>query len=546
MRTNVYSKILIAGTILLLGACSKKETSNPNQPSHGAKIMLNTNAGELSQRISTDSAGVLSLYQPNSHARLHGKDSTAYPYPLELIAEVTPPEYQGQYLQATHVAINRDFAYVSYNTAGDKYLGGIDVFNISHAARPQLVAEAIFPSMDISAVAYDQNRLFVAGASDMSQNPGLTSPAMWGYVNLNNGIPSQDFKFYSLSGEVGTDIAVYDGKIFVTSGSNGSFNVYNESDMSLLKSIALSDLRSVAVTAGKVAVLSGTDGVNVYDINSYNSLSSFSFGQDIPGSKRTMDFNGDNLIIAAGKKGIEYYNAGSGSQINEITLPVSISGVNPDDIVTNAVSNNNGLILSANGAAGVYVCNVDNTSQNLALVGAVDLDGSANYVKSKGDYIFVATGTGGLQILKLTRPDSTFTSCDSYPAYTGSANLNVNSGNNFKYRGSAAMQNVNVNGQLTFCGSMSVSNALNINSGGLFNMNGALSFGQSRSNTLYINKNAILYVQGTLTIYGNLTLNGGTLQLADGAVVSVYGKVTKNAGSKIVGNNFTDTFGNVK
>lgn len=501
--------------------------------------------GELNKRISTDSAGVLSIQQPaGSHAREGEKDSTAYPYPLELIAEVAPPEYKGQTLRATHVAIDGDYAYVSYNVEGEKYLGGIDVFNISSAANPKLIAEAIFPSTDISSIAVDKNRLYLAGASDVDQNADLPSPGIWGYVELKNNIPAEDFNFFSLAAKVGTDIAVSNGKVYVTSGATGSFDVYNESDQKQLKSMDIKDLRSVAVNTDKVAVLSGMTGVNVYDINSYNGISQFSFGQDIPESKRTMDFNGDNLIIAAGKKGIAYYNANTGSAINNIPLPTSIDDVDPDNIVTNAVSNNKGLVLSANGAAGIYVCNID--KEKLALVGALDLKGSANYVKSKGDYIFVATGKGGLQILKLTRPDGTFASCESYPAYNGNAYLNVNSGEDLKFRGSAALKSVNVNSKLTFCGSMSVYEGLNINSNGVFNMNGALSFGQNKNNTIYINSNAMLYVQGTLTIYGNLTLNGGTLKLADGAVVTVYGKVTKNSGSKIEGSNFTDTFGNVK
>lgn len=542
---NIHYQVLAIGAIFLLGACSKKDSTNPNPPSKDSKIILNTNTGELNKRINTDSAGVLSLQPPSrSHARDGVKDSTAYPYPLELIAEVTPPEYKGQTLRATHVAIDGNYAYVSYNVEGEKYLGGIDVFDITSAASPKLVAEAIFPSTDISSIAFDKNRLYVAGASDVDQNTDLKSPGIWGYVDLKNNIPSEDFKFFSVSGKVGTDIAVSNGKVYVTSGATGSFDVYNESDQKKLESIDTKDLRSVAVNTGKVAVLSGVTGVDVYDINNYKSISNFSFGQDIPASKRTMDFNGDNLIIAAGKKGIEYYNAKDGSQINNIPLPSSIDGVDPENIVTNAVSNNNGLILSANGAAGIYVCNVD--KDKLALVGALDLKGSSNYVKSKGDYIFVATGKGGLQILKLTRPDGTFSSCESYPAYNGNAYLNVNSGDDMKYRGSAALKSVNVNAKLTFCGSMSIYDGLNINSGGTFNMNGALSFGQNKNNTIYINSNATLFVQGTLTIYGNLTLNGGTLKLADGAVVTVYGKVTKNSGSKIEGDNFTDTFGNVK
>ncbi len=543
-----YFSIIALGALLLLGACSKKDTPNPSQNSNDPKIILNTNSKQLSQRISTDSAGVLRLYQPlNSIARDHKDDSTAYHYPLALIATVAPPEYKGHTLQATHVDINGNYAYVSYNVKGPTYLGGIEVIDISNAAAPEILEQAILPSTDISAVVYDPNhdRLYGAGASDMGQNSDLTSPGVWGYVNLQNGALTSDLNLFNIAGQVGTDIAVQGGKIYVTSGDEGTFKVFNEAGLDELNSFAIGDLRSVAVSSESVAVLSGTEGVKVLNAQNYNNISSFNFGPDIPESKRTMDFNGNNLVIAGGKKGIEYYNATTGSQINSIPLLGSMEGIDPDDIVTNAVSNNDGLILAANGAAGVYAC--EEEQGKLALVGAIDLSGSANYVKSKGDYIFVATGTGGLKILKIIRPEGAFTSCDSYPQYEGNKNLNVNSGQDLKYSGSAALENVNVNSKLTFCGAMTVYNSLNINSDGLFNLRGTLMFGKGigYNNNLIINQNATLYIDGSLTIYGNLIMNGGTLKIADGSTVTVYGNVTRNDGSKIVGDNFTATYGKI-
>ena len=191
----------------------------------------------------------------------------------------------------------------------------------------------------------------------------------------------------------------------------------------------------------------------------------------------------------------------------------------------------------ANGGAGL--CLSEDQGNNTDLVGIIELDGSTNYVATKDDYIFAATGKSGLQIIKLNRPnDSLEASCADIPSYSGRRNLNVSTGENLSYRGSKRFNSINVDGELLLCGSWTVSNSTNINSNASFSMKGTFVVGRNnKRKNVTINENATFKVEGNLTIYGDLILNdGATLDfLGSDSVVNVFGRVTKAAAAEVTG-----------
>lgn len=540
--------LLSLSVVFAFTSCSKKDNSSVNKGPH--QVEVNTDATELTKRIITqgEGIGVVSIMPvDNAGGRSSAVSESSLKYPMELIAEVVAPMYEGRALRATHVDINGKYAYVSYNREGEVYLGGINVFDISQVTAPRLVAEAMFPNTDISAVVFINNRLYFSGATSMDQDPTLKSPGIVGYLDIVNGIPASTYKFASIQGQVATDIALANNKLYVASGSAGGLTILDPVSLQQEQYIVSKDLRAVAANSNKVATLSGETGIYLYDPQTLAQLANITTHQDIAESKRTIDFNNNYLLIAAGRKGIQYYNLANNSLAGELPLPSTApSGTDINEYVTNAVSVNNGLFLAANGAAGLYACN-ETSSHSLELLGAINLDGSSNYVKIKDDYIFVATGKGGLKIIRLTRP-ATNNGCDNLPPYKGDGNLNVNSGQQLAYSGAVALQHVNVNASLFYCGSMTIQNHCNINSNGKFEFHGTLAVGQyGKSSGLTINNNASLNIEGALIIYGDLTLNSGAKLnfIGNGASVTIYGKVTKGNNVTITGN-YTDAFDKLK
>ena len=87
-----------------------------------------------------DNAGVLDILEEDNISGKYAssaKVKLAGDYPLTLVAQVDPPSYSGgENLTATHVHIDGNYAYVSYNTVGEDYAGAIDIINVSDPTEP--------------------------------------------------------------------------------------------------------------------------------------------------------------------------------------------------------------------------------------------------------------------------------------------------------------------------------------------------------------------------------------------------------------------------
>ena len=554
MKKNISISLLSLFVFVI--SCSSPKTSDIEEQVQESKVILNNS--NLSHRLNEGNLGVIGIKEApkedpgSANTAVMSKNAVtdvASNIPMVLIAEVSAPVHEGVTLRATHVAINGDYAYVSYNVEGSTYLGGIDVINIADPTAPVIELQAILPNTDISSISYYNNSLFIAGATN-SNDVDESNPAVVIKMELQGGLPTENISLIDVSSYVATDVIANSNGIYSVSGDNGDLSKYDLNSNNIIKSIPLNDLRAIGEYNNKIIVLSGTEGIHVYDANNLNAVKSFSTSQDIVESKRTIDFYDNNVLVAEGKKGLEFYNLDSGNNSATIDLPeVTDVNIDQNEVVTNAVTVTNDHIFLANGAAGIAVHDLKDGISNISKTGTLDINGSSNYVKSKDGYVFVASGNGGFKILKVVEDDSNSSGtdiiCTGLPIYTGTSWLNVNSNDPQSYSGSASLNGLNVNDDLTFCGSLAVRNGLNINSGGNFYMSGSIVQGSvhNKWNSFNINNNATFYIEGSMVIYGNMILNdGATIEfLGSGSSVTIYGDVIKNGNVTIKGD-YTDTF----
>lgn len=143
-------------------------------------------------------------------------------------------------------------------------------------------------------------------------------------------------------------------------------------------------------------------------------------------------------------------------------------------------------------------------------------------------------------MVKLNRPDESLVNrCSSLPVYEGSANLTVDQGEVKEYSGSKRFNRFTVKGSLLLCGSWTVLNNSNINSNGLFEMNGTLVIGRNnKRKNITVDKDATFRVEGNLTIYGDLILNdGSTIEfIGNDSKATIFGKVKKSGTVEVLGN----------
>lgn len=535
MKKNVYLLSFLAMSLLI--ACDDNDNVNDGQSSNNITIISDQSA--LNQRLDLTNSGVISI----ANESLTGKaaETVSTSFPLVQIAEVKPPvDANGRTLQASHITVNGNYAYVSYIMRGDAYSGAIDVIDVSDPYKPKLVTSALIPNTDITSLTFSGSNLIVGAAKDVDKDTQLAgNPAIVFNMELSSGLLTDKLKTNYLESRVTTDVAANATNYFAVTGDNGSLFKINSSTKVIGGKAAVADLRSIALTNDKVVTLSGTKGVNIYNQSNLALQKSFSTSADVSGAKRTMDIDGTKLFVSEGSNGLGVYDINSGSKLQ--TIGIKNAG---EDNVTNAVSFNDGYAFVANGALGL---NVYQSTTQLNLLGSVGIAGSSNYVKSSGNYIYVASGTGGLKIIKMEKPNTTFASCLTYGLYNQGRDLILNSNEIKSYQGATAINSaiVNSGAVLTHCGSIAVLSNLTLNSGGTFNMRGTLSQGkyqQSSPTELIINTNATLQIEGSVVIWGDLRLNSGAKInfIGNTSSITIYGKVIKGNDVNITGN-YIDT-----
>ena len=534
-------KISLATIVALFLAVScSDETTVYSDPQ--SDVITEDNQSALAGSILYDDAGVLEIIEEATISGKYSKnfnDQPAGDYPLTLVAQVAAPSRSGvENLTASHVHVEDDYAYVSYNTIEDGYAGGIDVINVSDPTNPRITSRLFYLNADINSIKYENGYVYAVGGFDSEKSTRTDLNSLVAKIPVSGGRLDTSSIIYGFQdGFNATAVETTANSVIVTSGKDGYIKAYSKNDLTALNEAAFDDLRSLAINGSNIAVLNASTGVNILDSN-FNILKEIAIDSDFGDySKRTLDYTNDRIIVAEGSKGAGIYNASSGNLIEYVPILINPEGVDQQNIVTNAVAKNDNILLMANGGAGL--CLSEDVGSSNDLVGIIELNGSTNFVASKGDYIFAASGKSGLQIIKLNRPSASLEAvCADKPRYSGSRTLNVNTGDNLAYSGSKRFSRINVNGELLLCGSWTVFNEININENATFSMRGTLVVGRnSKRKDIIVNKNATFVVEGDLTIYGDLILNeGASIEfLGADSVVNIFGDVVKASTAEVSG-----------
>ncbi len=326
---------------------------------------------------------------------------------LTLVAEVTPPVYNGDTLQATDVIIHGQKAYVSYNMRGETFLGGVDVFDINNITTPQLISSAVFTDTDVNGLTEQGGTLYLAAATE---RPDYDSPAVLEVVTLSGGLLTDQSTTIDIPSWAATDVEVAAGRIYVTSGAAGGYvSILDAGSFNLQDSIAVEDARGVSADESDVGVVAGTPArLLTFDRDSGILTHDYALmGATIEFSKSTIEINRSKAILGLGDGGTQIVCLETGEVIEYVPQPSALD-LDPSVTVTNAATTYKKTLFMSNGEAGVYVamakpnfsdkdCMVD----NLQVLGKFRFDNfqSVNHVTYRNDVLFIAGGLGGLKIL---------------------------------------------------------------------------------------------------------------------------------------------------
>ncbi len=531
MKKGIFSIFLFA--LLFMLSCSDETSIFIDEQQ--ANIFEENDAVKLAGSVSFENAGVLDIIIDSNYSGKRMSKAIAEPAG-NCLGAITS-------LTAAHVMVEGDYAYVAYNTAGEEYAGAIDIINVADPNDPKVTSRVVYMNADINSLQFSNGFLYAVGGMDATStftalsNSFITKiPVFSGVMDTNAGV------IYGFQpGDNATDIFIAGNEVYVTSGKEGSITTYDTNNLNIIKEASFTDLRSLTFQENKVVLLDASVGIRVLDAQ-LNPVKDIAINSDFGlFTKRTIDFRGDKIIVAEGPKGAGVYSYTSGTLIQYIPIILDPSQPPIGDIVNNAVAINEDMVLMANGGAGLSVS--DDEGNTTKPYGVIQLNGSINYVQTKGDYVFAASGQEGLQIIKLNRLSlSLAAQCSSLPEYGGSSKMVINLGEDFAFSGAKSFNSVRVAGNLLLCGSWTVSSIMDIKENALIQMNGSLSVGNNRSQKkINVATGGILRIEGNLTIYGDLDLKDGSAIefVGENSVVNIFGRVKKGANVSVLGN-FTD------
>jgi|GEM_PF-676012 len=421
---NYY--LIVFVVVLVLTGCSD-ETTVFDLQSQGKALLLEENNTFLLNSVSTESNGILEIYfehedydevllEKNGNFSL-GRSVTATSrnnnenttnassdFHLNLVGQVQRPSFDGNTnLAATHIAIDNDFAYVSYNTIGEVYAGAVDVIDLRNPLAPVLTSRMYMYDRDANVIIHDNGYLYVIGGVNIEKVLEATGESFIAKIGVNNGvIDVNDVNYFYQEGQTATGITKLGDSFYVTSGVEGVIAKYDADSFIKSSEVAFDDLRWVTASSDNIAVLDGRTGVTVLDTD-LNTVSQIDTRTDlVAGAKRTIAIADDKLVVAEGNAGAAIFDLDTGTLEERLPILTDPENVIDADKVTNAVDVQGNVTLLANGGAGLAI-RVKNDIINL--MGVVELNGSINYVASNGDFIFAASGTRGLQIINKIRTE---------------------------------------------------------------------------------------------------------------------------------------------
>lgn len=414
-KHSKYTVLLLL--IITLAACSSPSTGS-EEPSTSSDFL---NLADLSNQTSLNNLvdyGVEDIdLLPEEGLSLQG----AQDINLSQVAQVEAPVVEGEQVQATSIVFQGDKAIVSYNMQGEKYLGALDIIDMSDATKPQLIRRLSYPSADVNAIHFDNDNVYavLGGEWQDVDNTAFVQVIPWqdGTLDLDNSkvIALEGYVANSVLINSGAELDGSDAEILVTSGNDGGLNIITKSDLKIKESKALDDARWVDFDDNYLVVVQGTPGrLAVFDRSTLELERTIDIlngggnqGLNATEAKATVELHEGKAFVANGNWGFQVYDPATGQRLGG-RLGVK---ANNNDFVVNSGTIKGDYAFVAAGQAGVYVTDYAPTEDGkvsfptfMQLV--FEESSSANHVTYKDNYLFVAAGKSGVRIVAVDAPES--------------------------------------------------------------------------------------------------------------------------------------------
>lgn len=341
---------------------------------------------------------------------------------LCLVAEISPPVYNGNTLQASDFRKYKNKIYVSYNTRGAPFMGALQIIDVSKIQQPGLLQTVIFKNTDIHSLAVKKNNILLAGSTSESE---YSTPACIEIIKLKNGLISSVEEYQSQSRRIdlpsyaatsaikinkylGVSVGAEDGGVVFIKFNKSIKLGYNSLTNLEYSLYPLNDARYLSKNKNITGCVKGTNGgiwiINRSEIETEGvegELINLS-GATIPESKSTLQIRNNKAYLGLGDGGAQILDLESKKVLYTIDQIHSDNSAS-ELTVTNAVSYGYKEIFTADGEGGVRVFRINNSSVDTLAKISFGTGISINAVHYYKKHLILAAGLGGVKIVSMKR-----------------------------------------------------------------------------------------------------------------------------------------------
>ena len=303
MKKSAYPFLALLAVVI---SCNDAPEINPDVRLHISNddASLSTRVNMVNQRINMVN---------NSQGGTRGEaanNSVDFIAPeFELMAEIESPNINGEVLSATHVAIEGNYAFVSYHIAEDPYGGGFDVIDLSNPSNIRITSQALYTDSDFNALTVDNEETLSEGVQRVYLAGANGKGALVEKIDIQDGMIIANNDSLPLQGFNANGIVRTKHMLYVTVGGRDGTGGLRAVDMrsgpkffTINEQENFSDAKDVAVEGPDInddmVVLRGGSSAGIYtyevDANGIESKRRYNIDPiDILDGKNTILIDGD-------------------------------------------------------------------------------------------------------------------------------------------------------------------------------------------------------------------------------------------------------------
>jgi hypothetical protein len=348
--------------------------------------------------------------------------------PFLWFVNIASPRFKGETLQANTVFIYKDYAFIGFNTKGSSYLGAIMTLDLKNVINPKIVQVLTISNGDINSIYYQNGNLYVGGATNAFSDPAFVMTA-----KMSSDMKMSDLKFFNYPSFGVTDFTRR-GKDFIASvgEEGGGFVQTNFDNVENINLIKQNNARAVVSNSNNVFLLTAYSArIHWYQKSNFSLVrqSDFFKGAEQIDAKSTLELEKNILVAAVGEGGTRFFDT-KGNKFEDIgaipQIDFTSKGLPLLKSTSNAATAEASFVFTSSGESGVHCYYFMDNKLNVIDVSSIDKKSfyvysgylsfgagiSVNHVKYKNKYLIVASGLGGVQILRFIPPTSFLPSGD--------------------------------------------------------------------------------------------------------------------------------------